>query len=146
MAMASPRWRAALGGGLPRRGHRPWAHEFRDASCAETYGGQSVECQIDCETANCIETGHLRTAMGLHATAVDDTRAAGPARGMPRSTKPSNTPCSTCGPNVEVPPIPPHVTYDQMKSTAEAIIKGDLLCSLEIAEMGKNKAAELLPH
>jgi pyruvate dehydrogenase (quinone) len=40
-----------------------------------------------------------------------------------------------------VPPIPPHVTYDQMKSTAEVIIKGDLF-----AEIAKNKAAELLPH
>jgi hypothetical protein len=43
--------------------------------------------------------------------------------------------------NLEVPPIPPHVTYDQMKSTAEAIIKGDLF-----AEIAKNNAAELLPH
>jgi len=46
----------------------------------------------------------------------------------------------------EVPPIPPHVTYDQMKSTAEAILKGDPNGWHLFAEIAKNKAAELLPR
>ena len=43
----------------------------------------------------------------------------------------------------EVPPIPPHATYEQMKSMAEAILKGDPNGWHAVAELTKNKAAEL---
>jgi pyruvate dehydrogenase (quinone) len=46
----------------------------------------------------------------------------------------------------EVPPIPPHVTYDEMKSMAEAILKGDPNGWHVVGEIAKNKAAELLPR
>ena len=46
----------------------------------------------------------------------------------------------------EVPPIPPHTTYDEMKSMAEAILKGDPNGWHVVAEIAKNKAAELLPR
>jgi pyruvate dehydrogenase (quinone) len=46
----------------------------------------------------------------------------------------------------EVPPIPPHVTYDQMKSTADIIVKGDPHGWHLFVEIAKNQAAELLPR
>jgi pyruvate dehydrogenase (quinone) len=77
--------------------------------------------------------------MGLHATAVDDPEQLGRAWDAALTAEqPTLLDVRT---DLEVPPIPPHVTYDQMKSTAEAIIKGDLF-----AEIAKNNAAELLPH
>lgn len=45
----------------------------------------------------------------------------------------------------EVPPIPPHVTYEQMKATAQAFVKDPNGWHL-FAEIAKTKAAELLPH
>jgi pyruvate dehydrogenase (quinone) len=42
-----------------------------------------------------------------------------------------------------VPPIPPHATYDEMKSMAEAILKGDPNGWHVVGEIAKNKAAEL---
>jgi pyruvate dehydrogenase (quinone) len=49
-----------------------------------------------------------------------------------------------CDPNV--PPIPPHATFEQMKDTAEALIKGDEDRWGVIKEGLKTKAQELLPH
>ncbi len=58
-------------------------------------------------------------AMGLRAIAVDDP---------------------------EVPPIPPHITVEQMKATAESIVKGDPSGWHMITEMTKNKATEIFTH
>lgn len=49
-----------------------------------------------------------------------------------------------CDPNV--PPIPPHATFDQAKATAAAIIKGDEDRWGVIKEGLKTKAQEYLPH
>jgi pyruvate dehydrogenase (quinone) len=40
-------------------------------------------------------------------------------------------------------PIPPHVTYDEMKSMAGAVLKGDPNGWHVVGEIAKNKAAEL---
>ena len=49
-----------------------------------------------------------------------------------------------CDPNM--PPIPPHATFEQMKSTAEAILKGDE-DAVGVVKTGiKTKLQEMLPH
>jgi pyruvate dehydrogenase (quinone) len=82
--------------------------------------------------------------MGLRAIAVDDPDAVGPAwEEALAASEPTVVDVRT---DPEVPPIPPHVTYDQMKATAEAILKGDPNGWHLFAEIAKNKAAELLPR
>jgi pyruvate dehydrogenase (quinone) len=46
----------------------------------------------------------------------------------------------------DVPPIPPHATFEQMKDMAEALIKGDTSRWGVIKEGIKTKAQEFLPH
>ncbi len=48
--------------------------------------------------------------------------------------------------NADVPPIPPHATFDQAKSTAESLIKGDEDRLGVIKEGVKTKMQEFLPH
>jgi pyruvate dehydrogenase (quinone) len=83
-------------------------------------------------------------AMGLRAIAVDDPDRVGPA--WDEALAASEPTVLDVRTDPEVPPIPPHVTYDQMKSTAEAIVKGDPNGWHLFAEIAKNKAAELLPR
>lgn len=49
-----------------------------------------------------------------------------------------------CDPNI--PPIPPHATYEQAKSTAEAMAKGDEDAWRVMMEGLKAKAQEFVPH
>jgi pyruvate dehydrogenase (quinone) len=46
----------------------------------------------------------------------------------------------------DVPPIPPHATFDQMKSSAEAILQGDDNRWGVLKEGIKTKVQEFLPH
>ena len=48
--------------------------------------------------------------------------------------------------DANVPPIPPHATYEQAKSTAEAMAKGDEDAWRVMMEGLKTKAQEFLPH
>ncbi|HET7356356.1 MAG TPA: thiamine pyrophosphate-dependent enzyme, partial [Nocardioidaceae bacterium] len=48
--------------------------------------------------------------------------------------------------DANIPPIPPHATLDQMKSSAEAILQGDPNRWGVIKEGIKTKAQEFLPH
>jgi pyruvate dehydrogenase (quinone) len=83
-------------------------------------------------------------AMGLRAIAVDDPDQVGPAWDEAlAATEPTVLDMRT---DPEVPPIPPHATYDQMKSMAEAVVKGDPNAWHVITELAKNKAAELFPR
>jgi pyruvate dehydrogenase (quinone) len=80
-------------------------------------------------------------AMGLRAIAVDVPDQIGPAWDEAlAAAEPTVLDVRT---DPEVPPIPPHATYDQMKSMAEAILKGDPNGWHAVAELTKNKAAEL---
>ncbi|EME52484.1 thiamine pyrophosphate-requiring protein [Amycolatopsis decaplanina] len=45
----------------------------------------------------------------------------------------------------EVPPIPPHATFEQVKSAAQAVLKGDPDALHMIAQGAKTKAQEFLP-
>jgi pyruvate dehydrogenase (quinone) len=46
----------------------------------------------------------------------------------------------------DVPPIPPHATFEQMKNAARALLKGDPNRWGVIKEGVKTKAQEFLPH
>jgi pyruvate dehydrogenase (quinone) len=83
----------------------------------------------------------IARAMGLRAIAVDDPDQIGPAWDEAlAAAEPTVLDMRT---DPEVPPIPPHATYDQMKSMAEAILKGDPNGWHAISELTKTKAAEL---
>jgi pyruvate dehydrogenase (quinone) len=45
-----------------------------------------------------------------------------------------------------VPPIPPHATFDQVRATAQALVKGDAGRWGVLKEGLKIKAQEVLPH
>ena len=46
----------------------------------------------------------------------------------------------------EIPPIPPHATFEQMKDMATAMLKGDTKRWHVVKEGLKTKAQEFLPH
>jgi pyruvate dehydrogenase (quinone) len=80
--------------------------------------------------------------MGLKAIAVDDPDAVGPA--WDQALAAAEPIVLDVRADPEVPPIPPHTTYDEMKSMAEAILKGDPNGWHVVGELAKNKAAELI--
>ncbi|EUA24545.1 hypothetical protein I552_3308 [Mycobacterium xenopi 3993] len=49
-----------------------------------------------------------------------------------------------CDPNI--PPVPPHATFDQMKAAAMSVLKGDEDAFGILREGIKVKAQEFLPH
>jgi pyruvate dehydrogenase (quinone) len=79
--------------------------------------------------------------MGMKAIAVDDPDAVGPA--WDEALAADEPVVLDVRTDPEVPPIPPHATYDEMKSMAEAILKGDPNGWHVVGELAKNKAAEL---
>jgi pyruvate dehydrogenase (quinone) len=79
--------------------------------------------------------------MGLQAIAVDDPEALGPA--WERALAAEEPVVLDVRTDPEVPPIPPHTTYDETKSMAEAVLKGDPNSWHVVGEIAKNKAAEL---
>ena len=46
----------------------------------------------------------------------------------------------------DVPPVPPHATFDQMKAAASAVLHGDENAFGILREGIKVKAQEFLPH
>jgi pyruvate dehydrogenase (quinone) len=80
-------------------------------------------------------------AMGLRALAVDDPEQVGAAWDEALAARePVLLDVRT---DPEVPPIPPHATFDEMKSMAEALVKGDPNGWHLMAEIAKTKAAEV---
>ncbi|KZM69894.1 hypothetical protein AWN90_04620 [Nocardia terpenica] len=81
---------------------------------------------------------------GLGAVAVDDPDdLAGAWRQALSADRPTVLDVR-CDP--EVPPIPPHATWEQMKSTAEAVLRGDPNAWHLITQGTKTKAQEFIPH
>jgi pyruvate dehydrogenase (quinone) len=79
--------------------------------------------------------------MGWRAIAVDNPDSVGPAwEEALAAEEPVLLDVRT---DPEVPPIPPHVTYDETRSMIEAILKGDPNGWHVVGEIAKNKAAEL---
>ncbi|MDT5135193.1 MAG: hypothetical protein QOE41_4504, partial [Mycobacterium sp.] len=83
-------------------------------------------------------------SMGLNGIAVDDPDHVGPAWDQALSADRPAVLDVRCDP--DVPPIPPHATYEQMKDMAAAILKGDPGAWHLIVQGAKTKAQEFVPH
>ncbi|HLS76773.1 MAG TPA: thiamine pyrophosphate-requiring protein [Nocardia sp.] len=89
-----------------------------------------------------VSYAELARACGLHAIAVDDP---GDLAAAWRAALAADRPTVLdvrCDP--EVPPIPPHATWEQMKSTAEAVLRGDPDAWHMVAQGVKAKAQEFV--
>jgi pyruvate dehydrogenase (quinone) len=84
-------------------------------------------------------------SIGLEALTVDTPDQVGPAwdhaLAATQSTRPTVLDIR-CDP--EVPPIPPHATFEQMKATAESLLKGDPSAWHLMVQGAKTKAQEFL--
>ncbi|WP_431906291.1 thiamine pyrophosphate-requiring protein [Amycolatopsis thermoflava] len=83
-------------------------------------------------------------SLGFEAVAVDPPDQLGPAWDRVLSADRPALLDVRCDP--EVPPIPPHATFEQIKSTTEAMLKGDRDAWHVLVEGLKTKAQELLPN
>ncbi|NUS94827.1 MAG: thiamine pyrophosphate-requiring protein [Nocardia sp.] len=84
----------------------------------------------------------LARASGLDAITVDDPAELAPAWRRALAADRPTVLDVRCDP--EVPPIPPHATWEQMKSTAEAILRGDPDGWHLMAQGLKTKSQELI--
>ena len=83
-------------------------------------------------------------SMGLKAIAVDTDDAIGPAWDEALSADEPTVLDIRCDP--EMPPIPPHATYEQARDLVESILKGDPARWHLMAQGLKTKAQEFVPH
>ncbi|WP_447001872.1 thiamine pyrophosphate-requiring protein [Saccharothrix isguenensis] len=82
-------------------------------------------------------------SLGLDAVSVDSPDQLGAAWDHALGTNAPTVLDVRCDP--EVPPIPPHATFDQIKSVTEAVLKGDPEAWHLMAQGIKTKAQELVP-
>jgi pyruvate dehydrogenase (quinone) len=82
--------------------------------------------------------------MGLKAIAVDTDDAIGAAWEEALAADEPTVLDMRCDP--EMPPIPPHATYDQAKDLVESILRGDPARWHLMAQGMKTKAQEFMPH
>jgi pyruvate dehydrogenase (quinone) len=83
-------------------------------------------------------------SIGLGAVTVTDPAQLGDAWDQALSADRPTVLDVHCDP--DIPPIPPHATFEQMKDAAEALVKGDSNRWGVIKEGLKTKAQEFLPH
>ncbi len=86
----------------------------------------------------------LARSIGLTGIAVDKPDELGPAWDHALAADRPVVLDVRCDP--EVPPIPPHASWDQIKATTEALLKGDPQAWDMITKGMRTKAAELLPN
>jgi pyruvate dehydrogenase (quinone) len=91
-----------------------------------------------------VDYAAFATSLGLEGIAVDKPGDIGPAwdRAL-ASDKPAVLDVRT-DPNI--PPIPPHATFEQARDAAKAMLKGDEDRRGVIVEGIKTKVQEFLPH
>jgi pyruvate dehydrogenase (quinone) len=82
--------------------------------------------------------------LGLKAITVRSPDEVGPAWDRVRAADRPAVLDVHCDP--EVPPIPPHATFDQAKAAARAVLKGDPEAGHLLAQGIKTKLQEALPH
>ncbi|SDR93889.1 thiamine pyrophosphate-requiring protein [Microlunatus soli] len=80
---------------------------------------------------------------GMTAIAVDDPNAIGSAWDEALAATGPTVLDIRCDP--EIPPIPPHATFDQMKKTAQSVLKGDPNALHVMFEGAKTKLQEFVP-
>ncbi|HZA12588.1 thiamine pyrophosphate-requiring protein [Mycobacterium sp.] len=86
----------------------------------------------------------LAHTMGLDAIAIDDPDEVGPAWERAFAADKPTVLDVRCDP--EVPPIPPHATYEQMKDMAASVLKGDPNGWRMLVQTVKTKSQEFVPH
>ena len=96
------------------------------------------------QTVPDVDYASFAADLGLYALAVDDPDEVGSAWERALASDRPTVLDFHVDPNV--PPIPPHATFDQAISTAESLLKGDEDRWSVIKEGLKTKAQELLPH
>jgi pyruvate dehydrogenase (quinone) len=82
-------------------------------------------------------------SLGLQAEAIDDPAEIGAAWDRALSATGPAVLDIRCDP--EVPPIPPHATFAQMKATAQSLLKGDPNALHVMVQGAKTKLQELRP-
>jgi pyruvate dehydrogenase (quinone) len=83
-------------------------------------------------------------SIGLHSATITSPDQLGDAWDRALSADRPTVLDVHCDP--DIPPIPPHATFEQMKDAAQALIHGDANRWGVIKEGLKTKAQELLPH
>ena len=83
------------------------------------------------------------TSLGLHGVRIDDPEALGPAWRTALAADRPTVLDVICDP--DVPPIPPHATFDQVTSLAGAIVHGDEDAWGIVKQGVKQKAQQYLP-
>jgi pyruvate dehydrogenase (quinone) len=84
------------------------------------------------------------SSLGLEAISVDAPEDVGAAWDRALSATRPTVLDIRCDP--EVPPIPPHATFEQMKATAKSLLKGDPSAWHLMVQGAKTKAQEFLPN
>jgi len=96
------------------------------------------------QTLPSVDYAAFAESLGLRAIHVDKPAEIGPAwEAALAATRPTVLDVRT---DPDVPPIPPHATFEQAKDAAEAMLKGDEDRRGVIAEGVKTKVQEFLPH
>ncbi|MFC4857946.1 thiamine pyrophosphate-requiring protein [Actinophytocola glycyrrhizae] len=90
-----------------------------------------------------IDYASLARGLGLAAENVDTPEEIGPAWDRALSADRPVLIDVRCDP--EVPPIPPHATFEQAKSAAEAVVRGDPNAWHLVVQGARTKAQEFLP-
>ena len=96
------------------------------------------------ETLPSVDYAGFAASLGLQGIAVDKPDDIGPAWDRALAADRPTLLDVYCDPNV--PPIPPHATFDQMKDAGRAILKGDPDRWGVVKEGVLTKVQELLPH
>ena len=91
-----------------------------------------------------VDFAGFAASLGLQAIAVDDPEQLGSAWDRALAADRPTLLDVRCDPNV--PPIPPHATFEQMKDAAKAMLAGDENRWGVMKEGVKTKLQEFLPH
>lgn len=91
-----------------------------------------------------VSYAEVARAMGLSAISVEHPDEVGDAWDRALSADQPTVLDVRCDP--EVPPIPPHATYEQLKDLAAAVLRGDPNAWHLMVQGAKTKAQEFLPH
>jgi pyruvate dehydrogenase (quinone) len=99
---------------------------------------------VESQSVPDVDYAAFAAGLGLNGIAVEEPEGLGAAWDEALSADRPTVLDIHCDPNV--PPIPPHATFEQVKSTAEAVVKGDEDAA-DIVKTGlKTKIQEFLPH
>ncbi|WP_249383659.1 thiamine pyrophosphate-dependent enzyme [Mycobacterium sp. DBP42] len=98
------------------------------------------------ETQNLPDVDYAAFArsLGLHGANIDDPEALGPAWDQALAADRPTVLDVRCDP--DVPPIPPHATYEQVKSLVQAVIGGDEDTKGFVKQGIKQKLQQYLPN